>query len=73
MKRFLHEARERAREENRLFDWVYTGTCWKPVKSYRVINRGKFRGSILVTLFYPPGKKIKDRKEHMRYKERTDQ
>ncbi len=71
MLQFLHEARERAREADRLFDWVYTGRCWKPVKNYRVISRGKYRGSLFVTLFYPPGKRIKVKKECIRYKERT--
>ena len=73
MIQFLHQSREKAREADRLFDWAWTGSCWKPVKNYRVISRGKKVGWVLVVLYDPPGKRLKVRKNDIRYKERTIQ
>ena len=71
-RKFLAAKREKARIENRLFDWVWTGgkyACWRPVKSYRTIVRGKKKGQIQVELYYPSGRKVIVPKDHMRYKE----
>ncbi len=40
-------------------DWAYIlkDHCWRPVKSYRKITKGKCKGGFEVTLFYPEGKK----------------
>ena len=40
-------------------DWVYLDRPghWKPVKKYRTVTKGKRKGQIEVTLFYPAGKK----------------
>ncbi len=73
MKQFLHASREKSREADQLFDWVWTGSCWKPVKNYRIISKGKKRGWVLVVLFDPVGKRLKVRKTDIRYKERTIQ
>ena len=69
MRKFLAERREKARLENRLFDWTWVGYCWRPVKSYRTIVRGKKKGQIEVELYDPPGKKRIVLKSRMRYKE----
>lgn len=69
MKKFLAAKREKARLENRLFDWAYVGDCWRPVKSYRTVKRGKKKGQIEIELYYPTGKKKVVPKEHLRYKE----
>ena len=56
---FLHAKHSLARLENRLFDWVWTGgkfACWRPIKSYRIVTRGKKKGFVKVTLFEPPGR-----------------
>lgn len=36
--------------------WVWLKNCWKPVKNYRFIKRGKKRGWVEVELFYPENK-----------------
>ena len=69
MRKFLAAKREKARLENRLFDWAWVGDCWRPVKSYRTVKRGKKKGWIGVELYYPVGKKRIVSKNHMQYKE----
>ena len=56
---FLRAKHEKARLENRLFDWAWVGgkcACWRPIKSYRTVTRGRKKNQIEVTLFEPPGK-----------------
>ncbi len=70
-RKFLAERREHARLENRLFDWAWTGgkyACWRLVKSYRTIVKGKKKGQIEIELYDPPGRKKIVPKDHMRYK-----
>lgn len=58
-KEFLYTKRNLARLENRLSDWCWVGgkcACWRPIKSYRTVTRGRKKGQIEVTLFEPPGK-----------------
>ena len=60
MRKFLAAKHEKARLENRLFDWAWVGgkcACWRPIKSYRMITRGQKKGCVEVTLYDPPGKK----------------
>lgn len=68
-RKFLVAERERARLENRLFDWVWLKSCWRPVKFYRTVKRGAKKGQIEVELYDPPGRKKIVRKNCMRYKE----
>ena len=72
MRKFLAARREKARSENRLFDWAWVGgkyACWRPVKSYRTVVRGKKKGWIEIELYYPTGKKKIITEKYMRYKE----
>ena len=72
MRKFLAAKHEKAKLENRLFDWAWVGdkyACWRPVKSYRTVVRGKKKGQVKIELYYPPGKKKIVLKNHMRYKE----
>ncbi len=69
-RKFLAERRERARSENRLFDWAWTGgkyACWRPVKSYRTIVKGKKKGQVEVELYDPLGRKKIVPEKYMRY------
>lgn len=68
-RKFLACRRAFALLENRLFDWAWVGDCWRPVKSYRTVVRGKKKGQIEIALYEPPGRKKIVPKEHMRYKE----
>ncbi len=71
-RKFLAERREKARLENRLFDWAWVGgkyACWRPVKSYRTVVKGKKKGQVEVELYHPTGKKKIVPKSCMRYKE----
>ncbi len=70
MKKFLAAKHEKARLENRLHDWVWVKDCWRPVKAYRTVMRGKKKGQVEVELYYPPGKKCIVLKQHVKYKER---
>ncbi len=70
MKKFLACRRNCARLENRLFDWVWLKSCWKPVKSYRTVVKGKNKGKVEVELHYPVGRKCIVPKSCMKYKER---
>jgi len=38
--------------------WVWIKQCWRPVKSYRTIKRGKRKGWIVARLFYPEGRTV---------------
>ncbi len=38
-------------------DWAWVKDCWRPIKSYRIVTRGKRKGDYEVTLFYPEGRK----------------
>ena len=70
-RKFLAERREKARLENRLFDWAWVGgkyACWRPVKSYRTIVKGKKKGQVEVELYYPTGKKKIVPKNCVKYK-----
>ncbi len=68
-RKFLACRRAFALLENRLSDWAWVGDCWRPVKSYRTVKRGRKKGHIEVELYYPTGKKKIVSKNHMRYKE----
>ncbi len=73
MRKSLACRRALALLENRLFDWVWTGgkyACWRPVKSYRTIVKGKKKGQVEVELYDPPGRKRVVSKHHVKYKER---
>ncbi len=61
--------RQCARLENRLFDWAWVKSCWRPVKRYRTIKRGKRKGWIEVELFEPRGRKVIVSRQHIHYKE----
>jgi len=41
------------------WDWVYLRRmgCWKPVKAWRTITKGRKSGDVEVTLYYPEGRK----------------
>ncbi len=70
-RKFLACRRAFALLENRLFDWAWVGgkcACWRPVKSYRTIVKGRKKGWIEVELYYPSGKKKTVPEKHMRYK-----
>ena len=72
MRKFLAERLERARSEGRTFDWCWIGgkyACWRPIKSYRTVKRGKKKGQIQVELYCPIGKKIIVPGHHVKYKE----
>jgi hypothetical protein len=49
--------------------WVLKLACWKPVKSYRTVTRGRKKGWIEVTLFEPEGRKRIIPASHFRPKE----
>ena len=68
-RKFLRCRHNRARLENRLFTWAWVKDCWRPIKCYRTVKRGRKKGWIEVTLYYPEGKKAKVSAAHMRYKE----
>lgn len=69
MRSFLKCRRDCARLENRLFTWAWIKCCWRPIKSYRIVKRGRKKGYVEVELYYPEGKKHKVRPSHIRYKE----
>ena len=69
-RKFLQCCYEDARLENRLFDWAYVKACWRPIKSYRTVKRGRKKGQIEVELFDPPGRKRIVPKKCICYKER---
>jgi hypothetical protein len=52
-------------------DWGYIqrDACWKPIKSYRTVTRGKKKGQIEVTLFVPEGRKRIIPADHFRPRE----
>lgn len=53
-------------------DWGWLGgksACWKPIKSYRTVTRGKRKGQIEVELFVPEGRKRIIPANHFRPKE----
>lgn len=66
---FLKCRRQCARLQNRLFDWCWVKCCWRPVKGYRTVKRGRKKDWIEVLLYDPEGKKVKVPAAHMRYKE----
>ncbi len=66
---FLKCKRQCKKLENKLFDWAWVKDCWRPVKSYRTVKRGRKKSWIEVTLYYPEGKKVKVPASSMRYKE----
>ena len=73
MRKFLACRRAFALLENRLHDWVWTGgkyACWRPVKSYRTVKRGRKKNQIEVELYDPPGRKRIVSGNYMKYKER---
>ncbi len=68
-RKFLACRRAFALLENRLFDWAWTGSCWRPIKSCRAVKKGKKKGYIEVELYYPTGKKKVVSRNHIKYKE----
>ena len=68
-RKFLAAKRRQAVLENRLADWAWIGACWRPVKKYRIVKRGRKKGQIRVELYYPAGKKHVVPVRHIRYKE----
>ena len=52
--------------------WAYIlqDHCWRPIKSYRKITKGKRKGGYEVTLFYPEGKKRIVDASHTRFIDR---
>ncbi len=66
---FLKCRRDCARLENWLFTWAWVKDAWRPVKSYRTVKRGRKKGWIEITLYYPENKKAKVPASYMRYKE----
>ncbi len=50
-------------------DWCWVKDCWRPVKSYRTVVRGKKKGWVEIELYYPAGKKKIVPKSCMKYKE----
>ena len=69
MRKFLVERREKAQSENRLSDWAWIGDCWRPIKKYRIVKRGRKKGQLKVELYYPVGKKHIVPARYIRYKE----
>ncbi len=69
MRKFLVAKREKARSENRLFTWAWVGDCWRPIKKYRIVKRGRKKGQLKVELYYPVGKKHIVPARRIRYKE----
>jgi len=69
-RKFLQCRRQCARLDNRLFDWAWIRDCWRPIKSYRTVKRGRKKGQIEVELFDPPGRKRIVPKKCVHYKER---
>ncbi len=69
-RKFLQRRHEDARLENRLFTWAWVRDCWRPIKSYRTVTRGRKKGQVEIELFDPPGRKRVVPKKCMRYKER---
>jgi len=51
------------------FAWIPKDACWRPVKSYRTITRGKRKGWIQVELYYPEGRTRIIPAKYMRYKD----
>ena len=37
--------------------WAWVKDCWRPIKSYRIVKRGKKRGWVEVELYDPPGRR----------------
>ena len=75
MRKFLACRRAFARLENRLFSWAWVGgkcACWRPIKSYRTIVKGKKKGQIEVELYDPLGKKKIVLKNHVRYRDKEN-
>lgn len=70
-RKFLQRRHEDARLENRLSDWAFVKDCWRPVKSYRTVIKGKKKGWIRVELFDPPGRKCVVPKRRVHYKEKS--
>ncbi len=70
-RKFLACRRAFALLENRLFDWAWTRSCWRPIKSYCTVKRGKKKGQIRVELYYPENKRIVVLPKHVKYKERV--
>ena len=71
-RKFLAAKREKAKLENRLFTWAWVGgkcACWRPIKKYRTVKRGRKRGQIEVELYHPAGKKCVVPVGHVRYKD----
>ncbi len=60
MKTWLWKKHEEMLAAGHKFDdwaWIKKDECWRPLKSYKIIGRGKNKGSYTVTLFWPEGKK----------------
>lgn len=48
--------------------WINRDSCWRPVKSYREVKRGKHKGWLMVELFYPEGRKRMVPPNHLKKK-----
>ncbi len=68
-RKLLADRWHRARSEGRTHDFAWVKDCWRPIKSYRTVKRGRKKGWIEVELYCPEGKKVKVRAAYMRYKE----
>lgn len=68
-RKFLKTRRDHAVSENRLSDFAWVKDCWRPIKRYRIVKRGRKKGQIRVELYYPAGKKYVVLARHIRYKE----
>ena len=71
-KEFLQERYNRTKAEGIVFDFAWIGgkyACWRPIKSYRTVKRGKKKGQIQVELYCPTGKKIIVPGHHVKYKD----
>lgn len=69
MRTYLRKKREQAGSDYQPRTWAWVKTCWKPVKNYRFIKRGKRKGWVVISLFYPEGKTVVVPVTHVRFAE----
>lgn len=67
MSTYLRKKREQAGPDYQPRTWAWVKSCWRPVKDYRFIKRGKRVGRVKVELFYPEGKTITIPATHMKF------
>ena len=56
MKTYLNKIRQS--EDYAPRTWAWVRDCWRPVKDYRFLKRGKKRGWVKVELYWPEGKTV---------------